>query len=183
MCSASQPSSRAMRGGDAQREALLAQQRVAAVAAAVATRSRAPRGSGRCTSARGCRARRRPAAPAPSGMPTECRQRHEVAVAQRVEHRAPMRVMIRMLTTTYGESVISTPIWAMGEPIGPMLNGIDVHRAAPHASRRRAAEHPHFISSGSIQLLVGPASFFCLRADERPVLDARDVARIGRAQR
>ena len=32
--------------------------------------------------------------------------------------------MIRMLTATYGESVISTPIWASGEPIGPIEKGI-----------------------------------------------------------
>ena len=33
---------------------------------------------------------------------------------------APMRVMIRMLATTYGESVISTPQRDSGESIGPM---------------------------------------------------------------
>ena len=35
----------------------------------------------------------------------------------------PMRAMIRMFTTTYGESVSCTPICDIGEPIGPMLNG------------------------------------------------------------
>ena len=34
-----------------------------------------------------------------------------------------MRVMMRMLTTTYGESVISTPQRASGESIGPMQYG------------------------------------------------------------
>ena len=34
-----------------------------------------------------------------------------------------MRVMMRMLTATYGESVSCTPMWAMGEPSGPMENG------------------------------------------------------------
>ena len=34
---------------------------------------------------------------------------------------SPMRVMMRMLTTTYGESVSCTPICDMGEPTGPML--------------------------------------------------------------
>jgi hypothetical protein len=33
---------------------------------------------------------------------------------------APMRVMIRMLATTYGESVISTPQRYNGESIGPL---------------------------------------------------------------
>ena len=36
----------------------------------------------------------------------------------------PTRVMISMFTTTYGESVISTPIFAIGEPTGPIENGI-----------------------------------------------------------
>ena len=34
-----------------------------------------------------------------------------------------MRVMIRIETATYGESVSWTPISAIGEPSGPMLNG------------------------------------------------------------
>ena len=49
---------------------------------------------------------------------------HEVAVRPaRRAPRWPMRVMIRMLTTTYGESDSSTPMCAIGEPSGPMLNG------------------------------------------------------------
>ena len=32
--------------------------------------------------------------------------------------------MMRMLATTYALSEISMPYWAIGEPIGPMLNGI-----------------------------------------------------------
>ena len=34
-----------------------------------------------------------------------------------------MRVMIRIDTATYGESVSCTPMWAMGEPSGPIENG------------------------------------------------------------
>ena len=34
-----------------------------------------------------------------------------------------MRVMIRMLTATYAESVSCTPMWAMDEPSGPIENG------------------------------------------------------------
>ena len=48
--------------GDAQREALLAEQRVAAVARAVTTRSRASRESGRCTCGPCCTATARPPA-------------------------------------------------------------------------------------------------------------------------
>ena len=69
-----------------------------------------------------------------------------------------MRVMMRMLTTTYGESVSWTPIWAMGEPIGPMLNGM-TYMVRPRMDPRKSASMRNFISSGSIQLLVGPASF------------------------
>src|SRR4051794_33666220 len=35
----------------------------------------------------------------------------------------PMRVMIRIDTATYAESVNSTPMWAMGDPSGPIENG------------------------------------------------------------
>jgi hypothetical protein len=35
-----------------------------------------------------------------------------------------MRVMIRMLTSTYGESVIWIPMRESADPIGPIENGI-----------------------------------------------------------
>src|SRR5580692_10750040 len=35
----------------------------------------------------------------------------------------PIRAMILMLATTYGESVSCTPICDIGDPSGPMLNG------------------------------------------------------------
>ena len=34
-----------------------------------------------------------------------------------------MRVIVRMLTATYAESVSSTPMCAIGEPSGPIENG------------------------------------------------------------
>ena len=34
-----------------------------------------------------------------------------------------MRVMIRIDTATYAESVSCTPMWAIGEPSGPIENG------------------------------------------------------------
>ena len=43
----------------------------------------------------------------------------------------PMRAMIRMLTTTYGESVSCTPICDIGEPIGPMLKA--THTSCGHS--------------------------------------------------
>ena len=60
--------------GDPQREALLAEQGVAAVARAVRPDLARLRVSGRCTCCRRCRARRRPRRPSVSGIPTECTQ-------------------------------------------------------------------------------------------------------------
>jgi len=34
-----------------------------------------------------------------------------------------MRVIVRMLTATYDESVSWTPMWAIREPRGPIENG------------------------------------------------------------
>ena len=68
-----------------------------------------------------------------------------------------MRVMIRMLTATYAESVSSTPMCAIGEPSGPIENGTTYSvrpRIAPVYSRCSSAR----ISAGSRQLFVGPAS-------------------------
>jgi hypothetical protein len=68
-----------------------------------------------------------------------------------------MRVMIRMLTATYAESVISTPILAMGDPSGPMENGT-TYMARPRIDPLNSPRSAPRISSGSRQLLVGPAS-------------------------
>ena len=70
-----------------------------------------------------------------------------------------MRAMMRMLTTTYGESVSCTPICDMGEPIGAHAEGEHVHRAARHAPLNRSFSLRR-ISNGLTQLLVGPASSF-----------------------
>ncbi len=59
--------------------------------------------------------------PAASGAPTECRQGINSPRSPRAcNTSSPTRVMTCMLTTTYGESVISTPMREMGDPIGPM---------------------------------------------------------------
>ena len=68
-----------------------------------------------------------------------------------------MRVMIRMDTATYGESVSSTPMWAMLLPSGPIEKGTTyIVRPRMHPSKSPLSI-PR-ISSGSRQLLVGPAS-------------------------
>src|SRR3954447_15364710 len=68
-----------------------------------------------------------------------------------------MRVMIFMLTATYGESVISTPMWAMGEPSGPIEKGT-TYIVRPFIEPRNSSVSVWRISAGSRQLLVGPAS-------------------------
>ena len=74
--------------------------------------------------------------------------------------------MIRIETTTYGESVISTPSWEISPPSGPMQNGTTyITRPRMHPSKIPA--NVSRISSGAIQLLVGPAS--CSRSEQMNV--------------
>ena len=53
--------------------------------------------------------------------------------------------------------MISTPMWAMGEPMGPMLKGT-TYMVRPFIEPRNSSVRVAFISAGSRQLLVGPAS-------------------------
>ena len=65
-----------------------------------------------------------------------------------------------MLTTTYGESGTSTPIFEMGEPIGPDLPGGNHEHggAAYHGACEQFGEHlPHL---RRIFPVVGGTSFF-----------------------
>ncbi len=62
--------------------------------------------------------------PAASGIPTECRQGTNLPSVPRASIASrPIRVMIRMLTATYAESVSCTPMCEIGEPSGPIENG------------------------------------------------------------
>ncbi len=70
---------------------------------------------------------------------------------------APMRAMIRIETTTYSESVTSTPYREFSPPTAPMLNGM-TYIVRPRMHPRYRSVIVDFISAGSIQLLVGPAS-------------------------
>ena len=65
--------------------------------------------------------------------------------------------MIRIEAATYGESVISTPSWDIGEPSGPMQNGT-TYMVRPAMQPANRPEKVARISAGAIQLLVGPAS-------------------------
>ena len=72
---------------------------------------------------------------------------------------APIRAMMRMFTTTYGESVSCTPIPDIGEPIGPMLNG-STYIVRPRIAPRKSCFSLRRITYGSSQLFVGPAASF-----------------------
>ena len=90
----------------------------------------------------------------------------------------PARVIVRMLTATYGESVISTPMYDSGEPSGPMLNGTTYIVRPAHASPEQPVERrPHL--GGVLPVVRGPGVDLALGADERAVLDAGDVFGIG----
>ena len=62
-----------------------------------------------------------------------------------------------MLTTTYGESVISMPILEKGEPTGPMENGM-TYMVRPSMQPWKMPDHLELHLAGPAQLLVGPAS-------------------------
>ena len=64
-----------------------------------------------------------------------------------------------IFTTAYSESVTCTPIWASGEPIGPMLKGM-MYMVRPFIQPSKRGLSVAFISFGETQLLVGPASSF-----------------------
>ena len=96
--------------------------------------------------------------PLASGAPTVCRQGTKVPFSPSTSSAPlPMRVMIRMLTATYAESVSWTPISAIGEPSGPMLNGT-TYSVRPRIAPLNLCLSTTRMSAGSCQLLVGPAS-------------------------
>ncbi len=68
-----------------------------------------------------------------------------------------MRVMILIDTATYGESVSSTPMWAIGEPSGPIENGT-TYIVRPFMVPRYSSSISDLSSAGARQWLVGPAS-------------------------
>ena len=96
--------------------------------------------------------------PAASGLPTECTHGTKCPLSPSTSYTArPMRVMIRMLTTTYGLSDNSTPICAMWLPSGPIENGT-TYMVRPRMQPSNSPLSVPRISSGSVQLFVGPAS-------------------------
>src|SRR5690606_21549043 len=82
-----------------------------------------------------------------------------------------MRVITRMETTTYSESVISTPSLGSSAPSGPMQNGT-TYMVRPFIEPRYSSVMVARISAGSTQLLVGPAS-----DSDREQMKVRDSTR------
>ena len=118
------------------------------------------------------------ACPSASGAPSECRHGTKAPVPSVSRTSEPVRVITPMLTTTYGESVIWTPMCAMGDPTGPMLNGI-TYIVRPFIEPAKRPSSFAFISSGSYQLLLGTGVLLSGGADEGAVFDASDVGRVG----
>ena len=81
---------------------------------------------------------------------------------------------------TYAESVISTPSWEIGEPIGPMQNGT-TYMTRPAMQPANSSAKVARIRAGAIQLLVGPASSSCseqmnVRSSTRATSEGSDDA-------
>ena len=96
--------------------------------------------------------------PSASGMPTECRQGTKSPSSPKTSSApSPIRVMIRIETTTYGESVSWTPTWEIREPSGPIENGT-TYIVRPLIEPRNSPSSSARIAPGSRQLFVGPAS-------------------------
>src|ERR1035437_4027353 len=89
--------------------------------------------------------------------------------------------MIFMLTATEGESESCTPNCDIGDPIGPIQKGT-TYIVRPRIAPSNFLARRSFISDGSIQLLVGPASPFLreqmyVRSSTRATSDGCDRAR------
>src|SRR5918994_1154539 len=111
--------------------------------------------------------------PSTSGIPTECRQGTNSPSLPRTSSAPwPMRVMILMDTATYAESVSCTPTCAIGDPSGPMEKGT-TYIVRPRIEPRNSSVSVSRISSGSRQLLVGPASCSLDQLAAEPVVLVR----------
>src|ERR1700741_4900448 len=105
-----------------------------------------------------------------SGAPIECSALTKKPSVPILSSAAwPIRVIVRMDTTTYSESVISTPSLGSSAPSGPMQNGT-THMVRPRMQPRYRSVRVDRISTGSIQLLVGPASIS--RSEQMKVRDS-----------
>src|SRR4051794_19895966 len=98
--------------------------------------------------------------PGSSGAPSECSAGTKPSPAgpsNSGSTGAPIRVIIFIEATTYSESVISTPSIGRSAVSGPMQNGM-TYIVRPRMHPRYRSVIVVFISAGSHQLLVTPAS-------------------------
>src|SRR5262249_19960839 len=94
----------------------------------------------------------------PRGAPTECRPFTKSPATPKASRTlVPTRDMMCMFATTYGESLISTPILEIGEPNGPIQYGM-TYIVRPRIEAVKRSMRSRFIRTGSSQLFVGPAS-------------------------
>ena len=120
--------------------------------------------------------------PGSSGAPIECSALTKKPSSPILSSAAwPIRVMVRIETTTYSESVISTPSLGSSAPSGPMQNGTTYMVRPRMQPRYRSVMMPR-ISAGSIQLLVGTGVDLALGTDEGARFDARHVRRVGQRE-
>ena len=89
--------------------------------------------------------------------------------------------MIRIETTTYGESVSWTPMWDLSEPSGPIENGT-TYIVRPFIEPAKSSFIVSRISAGARQLFVGPASSsdseqMNVRSSTRATSEGSDQAR------
>ena len=162
-------------GGDAEGEALLAEQGVAAVAASRSSRSRGSRGSGRCTLS-SLQGQGTSFWPGASGAPTECMQgttRLIVLVDLGEDGRADAG----------HDAHVDDDVGRVGELDADLRHGRadrahaegqDVHGAAAHAAAEELLELlAHH--EGVFPVVGGAGVVFGERADEGAVFDAGDV--------
>ena len=92
-----------------------------------------------------------------------------------------MRVMIRMFTATYGESVSCTPMLEMRRPERAHRERDDIQPAPGHRAPEQLGELALHLG-GVAPVVGGPGVAFVLRADEGAILDPRHVVGIRAGQ-
>ena len=178
MCSAIQPSSRAM--FDAMRSAkhFLPEQRIAAVARSVGP-DLARLGKVHDVLVRVAGPGHVLLRPASSGAPTLCMHGTTRLTSLSISAKtgSPMRAMIRMLTTTYGESVSCTPICDMGEPTAPMLNGSTYIVRPRHAAAEQLLQRPAHLER--VHPVVGRARRLSFDSEQMKVRSSTRATSLG----
>ena len=181
MCSASQPSSRAMTEAMRRAKHFLPSRALPPYPDPYDQISRV---SGKCTMylLSALQGQGTSACPLASGAPTEWTQgTNSPSLAQHLERALPMRVMIRMLTATYGGVGQLDADVGDGRSEGAHGERHDVHGAPPHAALKEPPQRG--LHLGRISPVVGRAGVLVARGtDEGPILDPGHVCGIGPGQ-